>query len=48
MTDFWKGAVIALLVAVYVASPFDLVTGPLDDGLLMILTVINYLKKYHH
>ncbi len=39
MNNFWKGFVVALLIA-YVISPRDLLFGPIDD---IILTVILYV-----
>lgn len=40
MTDFWKGAVLALLVLAYVAFPFDFVPGPVDDLILVVISIL--------
>lgn len=45
MTEFWKGALVALLVLSYVASPFDLLPGPIDDIILVLLSLISAREK---
>lgn len=46
MNDFWKGAIVALLILAYVVFPFDALPGPVDDGILIILGIISAYKKY--
>ena len=45
MTDFWKGAVLGLLVLAYVAFPFDLFPGPVDD--LVLISILGSRWRNH-
>lgn len=45
MTQFWKGALVALLIVTYVASPFDFLPGPVDDVILVLLSILGAKDK---
>lgn len=45
MADFLKGVLVTLMIILYVVSPVDLFPGPVDDFILVILTIMGSVGK---
>lgn len=45
MADFLKGVLVTLMIILYVVSPVDFFPGPVDDFILVILTIMGSVGK---
>ena len=45
MADFLKGVLVTLMIILYVVSPVDFFPGPVDDFILVILTIMGNVGK---
>ena len=45
MADFLKGVLVTLMIVLYIVSPVDFFPGPVDDFILVILTIMGSVGK---
>ena len=45
MADFLKGVLVTLIIVLYVVSPVDFFPGPIDDLIIIIVSIISTVGK---